>query len=64
MPIADVFQEPGNDRSGNHVGYALRHIAAVTLKRDADHFGVLHHWATAVARINLGADLDREVLID
>ena len=42
----------------------MRDVAAVSLKSDADDFGVLHHRAAAVARINLRADLNREVLID
>src|SRR5207248_8943309 len=64
MPIADVLQKPIDHRRGNHVGNALRDIAAVTLKGNADHFGVLHYRSAAVAGIDLRADLNREVLID
>ena len=39
-------------------------VAAVTLKGNADDFGVLHDGAATIARINLRADLNGEVLID
>ena len=64
MPVADVLQESIDHRCGNHVGNALGDVAAVALKCNADHFGVLHHRTAAVAGINLGADLDRQMLIN
>src|SRR5207253_10235235 len=48
----------------SHVSNALGDIAAVTLKRDADDFGVLHDGAATIARINLRADLNGKVLIN
>ena len=62
--VGHVFQEPIDDRRRDHVGDALRDIAAVALERHADDFAVLHHGAAAVAGIDLRADLNREVLID
>src|SRR5215813_6911110 len=64
MPVADVLQKPLYHGCGNHVGHALGDVTAVTLKRNADHFGVLHYRATTISRVNLRADLDRQVLID
>src|SRR4029453_15256987 len=64
MPVADVLEEPLYYRCGNHVGHALGHITAVTLEGYADHFAVLHYRAAAVSRIDLRADLDRQMLID
>src|ERR1700756_1325867 len=64
MPVADVLQKPLDHWSGNHVGHALGHITAVTLECYADHFAVLHYGAAAVSRIDLRADLDRQMLID
>ena len=64
MAVRDIFQETLNDRRRNHVSDALRDIAAVSLKRDAHDFAVLHHRSAAVARIDLRADLNGEVLID
>src|SRR4029434_9676592 len=51
-------------RSRNHVGPALSDVAAVTLKRDANDFAVLHHGTAAVARVDLRADLDRQMLVN
>src|SRR5437016_9395519 len=64
MPIANVLQKPIYHRRGNHVGHPLSDIAAVTLKGDADHLGVLHHRTTAVAWVDLRADLDRQMLVN
>ena len=64
MAIFDVFQKTSNDRRRDHVGDSLRDVAAVTLERDAHHLGVLHDWSSAVARIDLRADLNRQVLVD
>ena len=64
MPIADILKKPFYHGRRNHVGYSLGDIAAVTLKGDADDFGVLHYRATTVSRVNLRADLDRQMLID
>jgi hypothetical protein len=62
--LADVLEETINHRRRHHVSDALRDVTAVTLKRDADHLRVLHHGTATVARINLGADLNGEVLIN
>src|SRR4029078_1923680 len=64
MPVADVLQKPLYHWSRNHVGDALGHITAITLKSYADHFAVLHYRAAAVSRVDLRADLDRQMLID
>ena len=64
MPVFDVFEEAANHRSRHHVGDALGDIAAITLKGYAHDLGVLHDRPAAVARINLCADLNRQVLID
>src|SRR5260370_32061497 len=64
MAVAHVLEKTIDYRSRHHVSDTLRDVAAVTLKRDPDHFRLLHHRATAVARINLRTDLNREVLID
>ena len=61
MPVLDILEKPANHRRGNHVSDALGDVAAVTLEGDADHFAVLHHRAAAVSRIDLRADLDREM---
>jgi hypothetical protein len=53
-----------NDGGGNHVGDALSDVAAVTLKCNADYLAVLHHRSAAVTRVDLGANLNRKVLID
>ena len=63
-PVADVFEETIDHRRRHHVSDALRDVAAVTLKRHADHLRVLHDRPATVARINLRADLHREVLVD
>ena len=62
--IGNVFEKTTNDRRRHHVSNALGDVAAVTLKRDADDFGVLHHRAATIARINLRADLNGKVLIN
>ena len=64
MRVVDVLQEPGNHRRRDHIGDALRDIAAVTLKSNADDLAILHYRSAAVAGIDLRADLDREVLVD
>src|ERR1044071_1729700 len=64
MPVADVFQKPLYHRCGDHVGDALRDITAVTLKGYPDYFAVLNYRSSAVSRVNLRANLDREMLID
>src|SRR5947209_14915117 len=64
MPILDVLQETANHRSRYHVSNPLRDVAAVTLERHADHLAVLHDRSAAVSRIDLRADLNREVRVD
>src|SRR5438093_3444264 len=64
MPIADILQKPVDYRYGNHVGHTLGDVAAVTLKSDPNHFAVLHYRAAAVARIDLRADLDCQMLVN
>jgi hypothetical protein len=64
LPIGDVFQKPVDHRSRYHVGDALSDVATVTLKRDANDFAVLHYRTAAIARINLSADLDCQMLVN
>src|SRR2546423_14595377 len=64
MTVLDILEKSPDPRRRNHVGDALRDIAAITLERDAGHFRVLHYRAAAVARINLRADLNGEMRID
>src|SRR5256886_7474392 len=64
LPVADVLQKTIHHRCGNHVGHALRDVAAISLKRHANDFAVLHHGAAAVARVDLRADLDRQMLVN
>ena len=64
MPVANVFQKPVNHRSRNHIGDTLSDVAAVTLKRDANDLAVLHNRTAAIARIDLSADLDCQMLIN
>src|SRR5258708_33202958 len=63
MPVTDVLQKPLYHRCGNHVSHALGHITAVTLESYADDFAVLHYRPAAVSRVDLRADLDRQMLI-
>ena len=44
--------------------HALRDVATVALKRDADDFAVLHNRSAAVAGIDLRADLNRQMLVN
>ena len=64
VTVFDVLEEATDHGGRHHVSDALGDVAAITLKRYADDFGVLHHRAAAVARINLRADLNSEVLIN
>ena len=64
VPVLDVCQETVNHRRRNHVSDALRNVAAVALECDADHFRILHHRTAAVTRIDLRADLNREMGIN
>ena len=64
MAVLDVLQKTANYRGGNHVSDALRDVTGVALKCDADDFAVLQNRASTVPRIDLRADLDREVRID
>src|SRR5438552_9569006 len=64
MTVLDVFEEAPNHRRRNHVSDTLRDVAAISLERHADHLRVLHHGSAAVARIDLRADLNREMLIN
>ena len=64
LPVADVLQKTIHHRCGNHVGHALRDVAAISLKRHANDFAVLHDGAAAVARVDLRADLDRQMLVN
>src|SRR5206468_12826759 len=62
MAITNILQEPVDDRRGYHVGHPLGDIPAVTLKCDTDDFSILHHRDTATARVDLRADLARQML--
>src|SRR5438093_13525161 len=62
MAIANILQEPDDDRRGNHIGHPLSDIPAVTLKCNTDNFSILHHSTTTNARAELRADLDRLML--
>src|SRR5664279_1598487 len=64
VPVLDIREKTLNHRCGNHIGDALCHVAAISLKGHADHFRALHHGPAAVAGIDLRADLDREMLVD
>ena len=64
FPVLDVAEEAANHRRRNHVSDALRDVAAVALEGDADDFGILQNRAAAVPRIDLRADLDREMRVD
>src|SRR5215467_3440645 len=64
VSAADVFQKSIDHRGGNHVGNALSYVAAISLERYANYFAILHHWPTAITRIDLRADLNRQMLID
>src|ERR1041384_4278646 len=63
MPILYVLQKPLNHGRRDHVSDSLRNVAAVTLEGDADDLAILHYRSAAIARIDLGADLDRQVLV-
>src|SRR5947208_13643375 len=62
MAIANILQEPVDDRRGSHVGHALGDIPAVTLKCDTGDCSILHHSATATARVDLRAELYPKIL--
>src|SRR5207245_9045065 len=64
VSVPEILEESANHRGRYHVSDALRHVAAIALKRHADHFGVLHDWSTAIAWIDLRTDLNCEVRID
>src|SRR6266480_5606746 len=64
MPISDVLEKPLYHRCGNHVSHSLGDVTTVTLKGNANYFGVLHYRPTAVSRVDLCTDLDRQMLID
>ena len=64
VTILDVCQETVNHRRRNHISDALRNVAAVALECDANHFRILHHRTAAVTRIDLRADLNREMGIN
>src|SRR4051812_24838990 len=64
MSVLDVLQESMDDWRGNHVGDPLGYVAGVTLKGDAHDFAVLHDRTATVTRVDLRADLHREMRID
>src|SRR6266550_1281701 len=64
MSVLDVGKEPANYGSRNHIGNALRDIAAVTLKGDSNYLAILHDRPTAIPRIDLRADLDGKMRVD
>ena len=63
VPVADVLEEMLQHRRGDHVADVLRHVAAVTLERDADHLAVLQHRAAGVAGVDRRVDLAGEVVV-
>ena len=61
--ILHILEEALHDWHGDHVADILGDIAGVALEGDADDFSVLHDGAAAVAGVDGGVDLDREVRV-